>query len=143
MSKVENRYGFQIESHEDLAAISNQTEKEFGRYLLSKKTYLVWYEPHKFLATNGEGAFQFATLPDFMIKNKKTGRVVYIEITEMRRDALPYDPKFKQRSVMKNADPEVAYVVYYGEQLLKMKEAYGLAFFSRNGNGRHKNGHGK
>lgn len=55
-------------------------EQEFARFLLPNKKIEVIYEPVKFVPENGNGNGRHH-LPDFAIRNLRTGKVTYIEIT--------------------------------------------------------------
>lgn len=125
---------------EDIQHISNTAERGLASLLLTKDL-LVWHEPNLFEARDHEGKIRGATLPDIVIFNPRQRRLTVIEVTTSRCDIKPKkerseeidprDPKVRQRHVMKNAAPDVRFVVLYKTHLENIQRATGSILFER------------
>ena len=115
--------GIKIRGPDDIEKIPGHSEKEFARLLVDggRKPHLsVSYEAETFHSNNGDKVE--GTLPDFRIENTRTGRIIYVEITTMRRNGEK-DVKEKQRRVMSTQEG-VLYVVLYRDNLEKIQRKH-------------------
>lgn len=127
------RGGFQIQSMKDVAKISRRSEREFARYLFTKRrVYEIWYEPDIYVPNNlpGVETAKRSTVPDFKLIKISNGLKVPIEITIQPEENNGVDPKAEHRKVVRNADPNARYVVFYRKQLEKIAKHGGYDFFS-------------
>lgn len=134
-----------IDSLIDIKEIEDSAEKEFARLIFSSTELVrdrieIVHEPTQIFYESQ------STIPDFGIRNKKTGRITYIEITRSskrgilneNREPNGEDPKEKQKKIMKNGAPDKRCVYIYGEELGEIqarRPELGLNFFDGNGNG--------
>lgn len=133
MEKYRNREGFEITSSRDIGKIPVINERPFGEHLYRKrKVYEVWSQPFIFVS-NSDETKKHITIPDFGLIHRQTGKLTLIEITMLNRNSQLRDPKGAEKELMRCAFPEYSYVVFYGEQLARLKKWYGLPLITSDG----------
>ncbi|MGE5041490.1 MAG: hypothetical protein ACM3IJ_01160 [Candidatus Levyibacteriota bacterium] len=133
------RGGFQLKSAEDIQRIERRSEREFARYLFTKRrVYDIWFEPHVY-APDEElpvPTGKRSTVPDFLLVKKSNGLQVVLEITiqpkvrKVDSQVIENDPKAEHKIIMAYAAPQIPYLVYQREQLEKIAKHGGYDFFS-------------
>lgn len=147
-----------ISSHLELPLIVDTTAREVARFFLSHNNghqrFVVQPEPDKF-EWRVDANTTRSTGPDLKVVDLQYGKEMYLETTtgeihaqllrtrvaredesgnsifEDREEQVIVDPKARQKEVMKNAAPDVKYVVWYRSTLLAVQEANpGYNFFN-------------
>ncbi len=119
---IEIRPRREITSIQDIAEyIPHPIEQQIARHFLNKfSNARITYEPAEFSA-DIEGKTR-STIPDFQIDYLNTGRSVYVEITAAKR--TEGDPKARQKKVMRQAAPDIKYIVLYRDCLERIQNKY-------------------
>lgn len=96
------------------------TEKEVQRFLeIRYPTAKIDYEPETFMSLDQNTPK--GTTPDFRVKRPgKRFPTLFFEATRAEKNG--YDPKAKDKGVMRERLPHIPYIVLYRQQLAKMEK---------------------